>query len=92
LKHAEADIYGQRHPVESPALIDCKLEEFDEAVRGLMCCSSAATVLRTASERCPELLTDSFKLMFLRCECFDVTVRLFVTGCLLSCNSSADGL
>ncbi|CAB9525219.1 Transfer protein [Seminavis robusta] len=74
----EPDIYGQVHPVETPALLDEAIEEFDRQVLVLLEeeeeDNTAKTVvhLRQAQEKCPELLTRDFKLMFLRCDCFRV--------------------
>ena len=69
----DVDIYGQKHPHETSRMIRQKLKEFDATVR-----DRTATVteenesLIQAVEKCPHLLTKSFKLMFLRTELFDV--------------------
>lgn len=66
------DIYGQRHPRETPGLIKSKLREFDEQIGKIP--ESDKESLSTAETKCPDLLTDDFKLMFLRCEVFHVDV------------------
>jgi hypothetical protein len=68
----EPDIYGQRHPVESEMLIVVKLEDFEYEMELLDSVDKVAFI--EAKRRCPELLTDKFKLMFLRCECFNAKV------------------
>ncbi|CAB9512436.1 tocopherol transfer protein [Seminavis robusta] len=64
------DVYGQLHPVETPQLIAGKIVAFDAAVNNLPRKRRAA--LSQAVEECPELLTEKFKLQFLRCDCFNV--------------------
>jgi hypothetical protein len=66
------DIYGQVHPNETPELIAQKQTEFDTEIEKLA--SDAKENLLQAQERCPELLTHDFKLMFLRCEVFNADV------------------
>jgi len=68
------DIYGQIHPVETPNLLKESLKEFETEVEQIKPEKSAS--LRMAQQKCPQLLTDDFKLMFLRCECFRVKVGL----------------
>ena len=72
MKNKEADIYGQIHPNETQALIAETLEEFDDAVAKIP--DEEKGNLWEAERRCPQLLTDDFKLMFLRCEVFNVDV------------------
>lgn len=69
----QPDIYGQVHPRESPALVEEKLWEFDAEVGNLP--KEKRISLTLAQERCPQLLTNTFKLQFLRCEVFRVKVR-----------------
>lgn len=69
----EADLYGQRHPIESKTLIAFKLHQFEEQVKQL--CPSKKEHLLAAETRCSDLVTARFKLMFLRCECFHAEVR-----------------
>ena len=67
------DVYGQVHPDETPAKIRTALEEFDLAVQQRVATNAKKDgSLILALSRCPELLTDDFKLMFLRCEVFQV--------------------
>jgi hypothetical protein len=67
-----ADAYGQFHPVESDALIALKLEELATHVAALP--DEATGALREAQTKCPEQLSDDFKLMFLRSEVFNADV------------------
>jgi len=64
----QPDIYGQVHPEESAELISKKLIEFDAAVEALS--AQEKENITKAVEKCPELLTEAFKLQFLRCEVF----------------------
>ena len=62
---------------ECPTLIKEKLQDFEKALRNLP--KSASKNYELAKEKCPSLLSDNFKLMFLRCEVFrvkDAAVRL----------------
>lgn len=68
---SEPDIYGQRHPIENDTLIALKLVDFDFEVKQLDEQDKIALIM--AQKQCPSLLTDPFKLMFLRCECFNAT-------------------
>jgi hypothetical protein len=63
------DQYGQVHPVESCQLIATKILEMEKEVTKMS--TSMKGCLLQAQQRCPELLTNDFKLMFLRCELFD---------------------
>jgi hypothetical protein len=68
------DIYWQLHPNETPELIAGKHKEFETEIGKLP--ADAKKNLNQAQERCPELLTDDFKLMFLRCEVFNAGVSI----------------
>lgn len=72
------DVYGQLHPKETPELIAQKLIEMESEIEKLAADTTNAKQnclqLKQAQERCPELLTDGFKLMFLRCEVFHANV------------------
>jgi hypothetical protein len=66
------DMYGQVHPIETPELIAQKLVEFETELSKLSSGTSSEKAHVTQAEAlCPELLTDDFKLMFLRCEVFN---------------------
>ena len=68
----EIDLYGQRHPIENEELIGTKLKEFDSEVEKLP--NDEKPCLMEAQSKCPDLLIDDFKLMFLRCEIFNADV------------------
>ena len=71
------DVYGQVHPVETPQLIKGKLKDFDAAVEELRKQKDDShKSLFQAMEKCPELLTRDFKLMFLRCEVFNTDLAV----------------
>jgi hypothetical protein len=71
---SSADIYGENHPIETNEMIRKALRDFDNLLRDHIPSHKKKSVL-DAEKNCPELLTDSLKLMFLRCECFKVDVR-----------------
>lgn len=67
----EVDIYGQRHPIETPDLIETRLKELDEELEALTKKDSWVT----AQEKCaPELIGRDFKLLFLRARKFQAKV------------------
>lgn len=67
------DIYGQVHPKETPQLIEASLVEFDTLVKGRVAANDKDDAsLIEAIEKCPDQLTQDFKLGFLRCEVFAV--------------------
>jgi len=68
------DIYGQMHPIETPELLKSRLRDFDRAVEKQA--TQAKASLLKAQRRCPELLTNEFKLMFLRAECLTVDLAV----------------
>jgi hypothetical protein len=72
LKGLLPDVYGQLHPVETPELIARKRVEFEDELKRVP--DHEKICLMQAEEKCPELLTDDFKLMFLRCEVFQAKV------------------
>ena len=61
-------VAGQYHPIESPELIARKLIEFQVEVDKIP--TDEKQCLLMAEKRCPDLLTDELKLMFLRCDVF----------------------
>jgi hypothetical protein len=72
IEMTEPDIYGQCHPMETDELIQAKLKEFEAELLTLTTTQTAS--LAMAQEKCPELLDTDFKVMFLRCEVFNVKV------------------
>ena len=66
------DVYGQVHPVETDEMVARKLRAFQEELDKLP--SDAKQSVLQAQEKCPNLLTDDFKLMFLRSVVFNVDV------------------
>ena len=66
------DQYGQVHPHETPELIARKMVDFDKEVKKLK--TADAKGIKEAQLKCPDLLTDKFKLMFLRSEVFNADV------------------
>ena len=71
-KGKKGDVYGQVHPEESMEFRLAKLKDFDSVLARVP--ASEKTNVFEAETRCPELLTASFKLKFLRCDVFDVDV------------------
>ena len=73
-KDSKADVYGQYHPVETSDMISAKLEEFEREIKKLPEDTKAS--LLEAEEKCPDLVTDKFKLIFLRSEVFNADVSI----------------
>jgi CRAL/TRIO domain len=69
LEFSEPDCYGGRHPIETDQLLATKLVHFENQLVAISRHKKIA--LLQAEHQCPYLLTDQFKLKFLRCECFN---------------------
>lgn len=69
----KTDIYGQSHPEETRELIEEKLVAFNTALEKIP--KAEKENVCEAEVKCPELLDNDFKLIFLRCEVFDAEVR-----------------
>ena len=76
----EKDYYSQRHPIETPELIAAKLVQFDNHVATIP--KKQRQALTQATLKCPDLLDEKFKLMFLRCEVFHEKVS-HVVNCFV---------
>lgn len=63
------DVYGQKHPLETPELIQRKLHELDLEIAKIA--PNNKKHLLEAERRCPKLLSDEFKLKFLRTDVFE---------------------
>lgn len=89
MQYSNVDIYGQKHPIETDQKIQNKLRHFDDFLQSRIPDDKKKSVL-DAQRKCPELLTDSLKLMFLRCECFNVEVHCYrsVPICLCVCETN----
>jgi len=69
-------MYGQRHPLETPELINDSLELLVEELWKLPDEDQSGT--QKASIRCPDIIeSKEHRLMFLRCEQFNVDVSGF---------------
>ena len=66
------DAYGQVHPVETPQLVADSLRKFEVELLNLPPIDLQSVEL--AQKNCPELLTEDFKLVFLRSEVFNADV------------------
>jgi CRAL/TRIO domain len=69
LEFSEPDCYGGRHPIETEHLIATKLIHFENELGAIP--HNKKNALLKAQQTCPHLLTNQFKLKFLRCECFN---------------------
>jgi hypothetical protein len=86
----EVDIYGQRHPIETPELIEMRLKELEEELEVVAKKDSWVT----AQEKCaPELIGRDFKLLFLRARKFQAKVGNSGEPCgvMFRCSSSRNG-
>ena len=72
ISFSEPDQYGQMHPEENHELIAEKLIAFEGALKDIP--PTEKENLIQAQTQCPHLLTEEFKLQFLRCEVFNETL------------------
>ena len=71
----EPDRFGQRHPLETPELIQTKLAELELELKDLPLEQKEA--FEQAIVECPDQAVNvEFRLWFLRCEVFRPRVRL----------------
>jgi CRAL/TRIO domain len=61
------DVYGQVHPIESDELVQRKLQELETHLAEI----AQKPAYVEAQTKCPQLLSNDFKLVFLRCEQFN---------------------
>ena len=74
-KTKEEDVYGQVHPIETNVFVSEKLAAFQEELGKIP--RHEKEEVCAAEVKCPKLLTADFKLMFLRCEVFNVDVSCY---------------
>lgn len=74
----QQDEYGQHQVTETPELIETSLAHFNQAEAAIVMATkqSTPTALHQAHTKCPHLLTNDFKLKFLRAEIFNVKLAL----------------
>lgn len=72
------DQYGQLHPIETPDLLRSKLKDLDLEIAKLN--KEVTEAYDEAQIKCPDLITEEFKLIFLRCELFNAHVSAFILG------------
>jgi len=73
----QPDEYGQIHVAETLELVQTSLAQFDQAEAAIVAKKhSTPTALQQAHSQCPHLLTNDFKLKFLRAEVFNVKLAL----------------
>ena len=72
LKKKPSDIYGQRHAIESSKCVGDSLRLLEREILKLP--DDLRAGLDQAAIFCPELITKEHKIMFLRCEQFNVDV------------------
>eukprot|EP00565_Helicotheca_tamesis_P005249 CAMPEP_0185730988 /NCGR_PEP_ID=MMETSP1171-20130828/11511_1 /TAXON_ID=374046 /ORGANISM="Helicotheca tamensis, Strain CCMP826" /LENGTH=374 /DNA_ID=CAMNT_0028400143 /DNA_START=39 /DNA_END=1163 /DNA_ORIENTATION=- len=72
LKTTKADRYGVVHPIETNELIEHSISKFDDVVMNVIK-DDVKVGLKKAQKICPDFVNSKeHKLMFLRCESFDV--------------------
>ena len=69
-----ADQYGQSHVVETTDMKAKALIELEQELDNIP--KEDKEYLNEAKEKCPDQLTDDFKLMFLRCDQFNIKVHI----------------
>lgn len=74
LNGLEPDIYGQVHPKENDDFVSKKMKSFEAQIEAAS--KDDKKYLLMAQEKCPEILTKEFQLMFLRCEMFRVKLAV----------------
>lgn len=74
-----ADMYGQIHPDETPEMIATGLSELRIELSKIP--NKESEAYQRASRICPDVMNESHKLMFLRCEVFNADV----SKCALLC-------
>jgi hypothetical protein len=75
LQKTDPDKYGQRHPIESPVLVQSSLILLHEELEKISL--EEKEHFLKAKEICPDIVTDAHMIVFLRCEQFNVDVRAF---------------
>jgi len=76
LEKSDPDKYGQFHPIETPVLVQTSLILLNEELEKLSGDEKEAYL--KAVEMCPNIVTsDDHKILFLRCEQYNVDVRMF---------------
>jgi hypothetical protein len=71
-QYTEADQYAQKHPIESPELIENKLKELENELEKIPEMQKPAFL--QALKKCPALVAEKDKLKFLCCEVFNTDV------------------
>ena len=83
------DMYQQEHPIESEDLILTKLKELEVELEKIPV--NEKTIFLQAVKKCPQLVSNTEKIQFLRCEVFnaDVGATYFVLLSMKMCNGHA---
>ena len=72
IEFSASDFYGQLHPIETPKMREIALSTLESELSKIP--DNEKQPYLEAKEKCPELVNDSHKLMFLRCEVYDACV------------------
>jgi len=70
------DYYGQVHPVENADMIQQGLSNLEKELSQIP--EEKKKTFLEALEKCPDIVNESHKLMFLRCEVFNADVSAFI--------------